>query len=79
MAFFDIDRAAGAARGDQKIGLAAQERGDLEDVGSLGGGFGLRGFVEVGYVFNRELFYVSQVPPPFELDDTFLIRGGVAF
>jgi hypothetical protein len=40
---------------------------------------GLRGFVEVGYVFNRELFYVSQVPPPFELDDTFLIRGGVAF
>jgi hypothetical protein len=40
---------------------------------------GMRGFVEVGYVFERELFYVSQSPADFELDDTFLIRGGIAF
>jgi hypothetical protein len=40
---------------------------------------GMRGFVEVGYVFNRELFYVSQAPPPVELDDTFMFRGGIAF
>jgi hypothetical protein len=40
---------------------------------------GMRGFLEVGYVFNRELFYVSQAPPPVELDDTFMFRGGIAF
>jgi hypothetical protein len=40
---------------------------------------GLRGFLEIGYLFGRELFYVSQVPPPFELDDTFMFRGGIAF
>jgi hypothetical protein len=40
---------------------------------------GLRGFLEIGYLFERELFYVSQSPPPFELDDTFMFRGGIAF
>ncbi len=40
---------------------------------------GMRGFVEVGYVFERELFYVSQSPGVFELDDTFMFRGGLAF
>jgi hypothetical protein len=40
---------------------------------------GLRGFVEIGYVFDRELFYVSGAPSRVELDDTFMFRGGVAF
>jgi hypothetical protein len=37
-------------------------------------------FVEAGFVFKRELFYVSQVPPnTVDLSDTFLIRAGVSF
>jgi hypothetical protein len=40
---------------------------------------GLRGFVEVGYVFERELFYVNRTPNVLELDDTFMFRGGIAF
>jgi hypothetical protein len=40
---------------------------------------GLRGFLEIGYVFNRELFYVSRSPDTLELDDTFMFRGGIAF
>jgi hypothetical protein len=40
---------------------------------------GLRGFLEIGYVFNRELLYVSQSPASLELDDTFMFRGGIAF
>jgi hypothetical protein len=40
---------------------------------------GMRGFIEAGYVFERELFYVSQSPGVFELDDTFMFRGGLAF
>jgi hypothetical protein len=40
---------------------------------------GLRGFLEVGYVFERELFYVNRTPHVLELDDTFMFRGGIAF
>ncbi len=38
----------------------------------------MTGFVEVGYVFNRELFYRS-IGAPTEIDDTFMVRGGFAF
>lgn len=40
---------------------------------------GATGFFEVGYVFNRELIYVSLSPPSQELTDTFMLRGGFAF
>ncbi len=40
---------------------------------------GLRGFFEVGYLFKRELFYVSRNPDTLDLDDTFMLRGGIAF
>ncbi len=40
---------------------------------------GMRGFLEVGYLFERELFYVRQAPQELELDDTFMFRGGIAF
>ncbi len=40
----------------------------------------LAAFAEIGYVFNRELFYVSQVPPsPVDLPDSFMIRAGVSY
>lgn len=40
---------------------------------------GARGFIEIGYVFNRELFYTVGTPRRFDLDDTVMFRGGVAF
>ncbi|MDX1961843.1 MAG: hypothetical protein SFX18_01740 [Pirellulales bacterium] len=40
---------------------------------------GLSGFIEAGYVFNRELYYVSLVPERFDLADSFMIRGGFSF
>jgi len=40
---------------------------------------GLSGFIEAGYVFKRELIYVSLNPDQFDLPDTFMIRGGVSF
>jgi hypothetical protein len=39
----------------------------------------IRGHIEVGYVFDRELVFESGAPPNFSLDDTFMIRGGVDF
>jgi len=48
LAFFDIDGAAGATGGNEEVCLAAEEGGDLEDVGDFGGGAGLGGFVDIG-------------------------------
>ena len=48
LAFLDVHDAAGAAGLDQQIGLAAQERRDLQDVDRLGRGFGLRRLVNIG-------------------------------
>lgn len=38
-----------------------------------------RGFVELGYVFNRDLDYQSDLPPSISPDDTFMVRGGFSF
>jgi hypothetical protein len=40
---------------------------------------GPSGFFEVGYVFKRELVYVSLMPPSLDLPDTFMLRGGFSF
>lgn len=40
---------------------------------------GPSGFFEVGYVFKRELVYVSLMPGTFDLPDTFMLRGGISF
>src|SRR4051812_49813046 len=40
---FDVDGATGVRRGDQQVGLARQERGDLEDVCDFRGRPRLRG------------------------------------
>ena len=48
LALLDVDDAAGAAGGQQQVGLAAEERRDLQDVGHLGGRLGLRRLVDVG-------------------------------
>jgi hypothetical protein len=41
--------------------------------------YGAKGFIEGGYVFNREVVYVNRPSDSFELDDTFLIRAGIAY
>jgi hypothetical protein len=48
LALLDVHRASALAGGDQEIGLAAQEGGDLQDVGHLGGGGHLRDLMHVG-------------------------------
>jgi len=40
---------------------------------------GPSGFLEVGYVFKRELVYTSLLPGTFDLPDTFMLRGGFSF
>jgi hypothetical protein len=37
------------------------------------------GFVEFGYVFERELVYKSDPINDFELQDTIMVRSGLAF
>ena len=48
LAFLDVDGAAGFAGGDEQIGLAAEEGGNLEDVDGFGGDFAVGGLVDVG-------------------------------
>src|ERR1700733_15401198 len=48
LAFFDVDRAAGFAGGEQQVGLAAEEGRNLQHVDSLGGDGALFGSVDVG-------------------------------
>ena len=47
LAFFYVDHASGAARGDEQIRLAAEERGNLQNVANFGGGADLRDVVNV--------------------------------
>jgi hypothetical protein len=39
----------------------------------------IRGHLEVGYVFNRELLFRSGAPGSFDLDDTIMFRAGIDF
>ncbi len=48
LGLLDIDDASGFRGGEEKIGLAREEGGDLENVRDFGGGSGLGGFVDVG-------------------------------
>ncbi len=41
--------------------------------------YGMKGFVEGGYVFEREVVYVRRPQDSFSPDDTFLIRAGLAY
>lgn len=63
------------------------EGGDNVDYNDLRAIFGiewetqtqLRGHVEVGYVFNREIVYAKTNTPTLDLDDSMMIRLGVDF
>jgi hypothetical protein len=40
---------------------------------------GIRGYIEVGYAFDRQLVFRSNDPARFDLTDTVLLGGGIAF
>jgi hypothetical protein len=61
-----------------------EDRFDYNDIRIIGGlewetQTFIRGHVELGYVLDRELIFVSGAPPSFTPDDTFMIRAGVDF
>jgi hypothetical protein len=45
----------------------------------LRGPRGMKGWFEVGYVFDREIQYIDSGTPSFNPGSTVLVRGGVAF
>jgi len=61
LGFFYVDDAAGFGGGDEEIGLAGEEGGDLEDVDDFGGWGGLGGVVNVGEDGEMEIgFYFGE-------------------
>jgi hypothetical protein len=62
----------------------ANRRVDINDY-RVGGGFewtyqsGFHAYVEVAYVFNREIVYASGPVTEQNLKDTFMLRGGFAY
>ena len=60
------------------------DRIDYNDIRVIGGlewetQSQIRGHIELGYVFDREIIFVSGDPPNFKPDDTIMIRAGVDF
>ena len=60
------------------------DRIDYNDIRVIGGlewetQTQIRGHVEVGYVFDREIVFVSGDPPSFTPNDTIMLRAGIDF
>lgn len=61
-----------------------EDRIDINDIRVSGGlewetQTMIRGHIEVGYVFDREVVFVSGDPPNFRPDDTIMLRAGIDF
>jgi hypothetical protein len=70
--------------GSWTVQRAVADRIDINDIRVIGGlewetQTLIRGHIEVGYVFDREIVYTSGMPPSFTPDDTVMIRAGVDF
>jgi hypothetical protein len=68
----------------ERAGTGQDERIDINDIRAIVGtefmnSRSLKGFVEAGYVFNREVVYVARPQDSFDPDSTFMLRGGVAY
>ena len=64
------------------VGDARMDMNDIRAIVGLewtGGFWGAKGFVEVGYVFNRELVFDADPDYTVDLDETIMLRGGLAF
>jgi hypothetical protein len=64
--------------------FVAEDRFDYNDIRVIGGlewetQTFIRGHIEVGYAWDREIVFVSGAPPSFRPDDTVMIRAGVDF
>lgn len=65
-------------------GVPGDRRIDINDI-RVGGGLewthpnGLMGFIEVAYVFEREIVFASGPINSQSLDDTFMLRGGLTY
>ena len=71
-----VERGTGMGRIDDRV--------DINDIRVIGGlewetQTFIRGHIEAGYVFERELVFVSRAPAEFVLDDTFMVRAGIDF
>lgn len=60
------------------------DRIDYNDIRVIGGlewetQTQIRGHLEIGYVFDREIVFVSGDPPNFTPDDTIMLRAGIDF
>jgi hypothetical protein len=60
------------------------DRIDINDIRVIGGlewetQTHIRGHIEAGYVFDREVVFVSGDPGSFKPDDTIMLRAGVSF
>jgi hypothetical protein len=67
-----------------RLGMADPDQFDINDIRVIGGiewetQTQIRGRVEAGYVWDRELVFRSGAPPPFNLDDTVMLRAGIDF
>jgi hypothetical protein len=63
---------------------AIDDRIDYNDIRVIGGlewetQSQIRGHIEAGFVFDREVVFVSGNPPNFKPDETFMLRAGVDF
>ncbi len=66
------------------VNPAIGDQVDINDIRVLGGiewetQTKIRGRVEAGYVWDRELVFRSNDPPPFGLNDTVMLRAGIDF
>jgi hypothetical protein len=60
------------------------DRIDINDIRALGGiewetQTMIRGHLEAGYVFNRQVIYNDNMTGEFNPSDTFMVRGGIEF
>src|SRR5687768_12640380 len=65
LALLDVDEFRCTARGDQKVCLPAQERGDLKDINSFRREFRLRRLMNVGQHLKALLAEAAENSKPF--------------
>lgn len=69
----------------QEVGKMGSNRFDINDLRVFAGlewtnnATTLQGFTEFGYVFNREVIFAETPADNFDLDDSLMLRAGIAF
>ena len=69
----------------QQVGKMGSNRFDINDLRVLGGlewtnnATTLQGFIELGYVFDRKVQFRETPQDNFRLQDSLMLRSGIAF